>query len=67
MFMLAYDKKKVNKDLLITYHDYMIKSLDFIEYWETKGVNEEATLFLIRTIYRLIENAIPDEEASSSE
>lgn len=45
----------------------MIKSLDFIEYWETRQVNEEGVLFLIRTIYRLIENAIPDDDASEIE
>ena len=58
---MSYDDSLLNKDILITYKDYMIKSLDFIEYWESKGVTMDAVLFLIRAVYRLLENCMIDE------
>ena len=45
----------------------MIKTLNFIEFWDSKNADEEATKFLIQTIYRLIENEMPEDKNEEGE
>jgi hypothetical protein len=65
LYLVDGDNK--SHELQITFKDYMIKLLNFIEFWEQKGADIEATKFFIKVIYRLIENEIPPDEDEEEE
>ncbi len=58
------DKNSLIKksDLKIGFEDFIIKTLDFIEFWDQKNGDEKSVQFLIQAIHRIISNKIQENE-----
>jgi len=59
MFILPSNKSKKKekaKDLMITNEDLLIKLLTFLEFWKQKKANKKATVFIIKSLYKIIAN-----------
>ncbi len=57
MFVITDPKKQDKaKELVITNEDLLIKILTFLQQWKQHKADQKTTVFLIRALYKIIEN-----------
>jgi len=54
--MFIAEDQSVSRDLIITSEDLLIKLLTFLEFWKQKGANLKASVFIIKSLYNIIQN-----------
>jgi len=54
--MFIAEDQSQSRDLIIKSEDLLIKLLTFLEFWKQKGANLHASVFIIKSLYNIIQN-----------